>query len=211
MAEAAQKVGAVILHFSSDYVFDGSGKRAWSEGDNARPLSVYGRSKLEGDRLVAANCESHLIFRTSWLYSACAASFAARVLRQACAGSDVAVVNDQIGAPTGADWVADMAALALRSVAQNRDISLFGVYHLAAGGYTSWHGYARFLVECAELAGRAPKTGSEFIRAVSSEEYPSVAPRPHNSRLDTTKFCAAFEQVCPPWRDGIARLVKEFK
>lgn len=208
MAQAADQLGAWILHFSSDYVFGGHGVAPWTEGDAPGPLNVYGQSKLEGDRLVARHCSKHLIFRTSWLYSTRADGFAARILRGARERSMLDVVDDQIGSPTGADWVADVVALAVRRVLEGRTADMPGLYNLAASGYTSWHGYARFVVECALRTGWQLKVGPEVIRAVSSDGYPSIARRPLNSRLDTEKFRTVFGLECPFWQDGVERMVR---
>jgi dTDP-4-dehydrorhamnose reductase len=209
MAQAAGQLDSWMLHFSSDYVFDGSGERPWTEGDPPEPLNVYGRSKFEGDKLVVLNCPKHLIFRISWLYSARSDGFAARILRQARERDTLDVVADQIGAPTGADWIADIAARVLGRIAEGSTADLPGLYHLAASGHTSWHCYARFVLECAQRAGRQLRSGPDAIRAVASEAYPSTARRPHNSRLDTSKFRTAFGLACPPWQEGVERLVRE--
>lgn len=210
MAEAAARLGARLVHYSTDYVFDGSGSEPWTEEDSPHPLNSYGAGKFEGEVKVATTCPDHLIFRTSWLYSSKRHGFAQHVLSQAMGQMNIAVVNDQIGSPTGADWLADMTAHALR-VIQSGQMGLAGVYHLAASGFISRHGYARFLLECAQREGWKLKSVAEAVQAVSSNDYPSAVKRPQNARLDTSKFEAAFGCSCPPWQDGVKGFVRNLK
>lgn len=207
LAREAASSGALLLHYSTDYVFNGSGETPWTEDDVTGPLSVYGRTKLEGEQLIAAAGCRHLIFRTSWVYAARGGNFAKTMLRLARERDRLAVVDDQIGAPTGADLIADVSAHAIRVGMQRRDLS--GVYHLAAAGYTSWHGYARFVIESARAAGVDIKVAAEQIAAVGSEAFPAPAPRPKNSRLDTHKLQADFGLTLPHWQDGVARMLTE--
>ncbi|MGH8833275.1 MAG: dTDP-4-dehydrorhamnose reductase [Polaromonas sp.] len=209
LAQAATRVNAWLVHYSSDYVFDGSGNRPWKEEDVPHPLNVYGKSKLEGDTLVAANCPRHLIFRTSWMYSVYGDNFAKKILRQARARVQLTVVNDQMGAPTGADLVADMTAHAIECVMKRHGLQ--GLYHLAAGGQISWHGYARFVIGCALRAGWELRATVDSVEAVPSSAYPASAMRPLNSRLDTTKFQSAFNVVLPDWQQGVKRMLMELK
>jgi dTDP-4-dehydrorhamnose reductase len=207
LAEAAQRCGAWLVHYSTDYVFDGSGKQPWLETDATGPLSVYGRTKLEGEQRIAAACENHLIFRTSWVYAARGGNFAKTMLRLAKERDRLTVINDQFGAPTGADLLADVTAYAIRSaVAQPQ---LAGLYHLVAAGETTWHGYAHFVIEHAARVGVTLKTTPENIDSVPTSAFPTPATRPHNSRLDTHRLQAAFGLTLPNWRQGVARMLTE--
>jgi dTDP-4-dehydrorhamnose reductase len=207
LARAAQACGALMIHYSTDYVFDGSGERPWTETDRPAPLSVYGRTKLEGDEAVARACERHLVLRTSWAYAARGGNFAKTMLRLARERDKLTVVDDQVGAPTGADLLADLTAHALRATL--RDPGLSGVYNAVAAGETSWYGYARFVLERAAAAGVALKAGPDRVEPVPSTSFPTPAQRPRNSRLDTSKLRKAFGLAVPPWQAGVARMIQE--
>jgi dTDP-4-dehydrorhamnose reductase len=207
LAQAAHESGALMVHYSTDYVFDGSGRRRWKESDAPAPLSVYGRTKLEGERLVAKHCPRHLIFRTSWVYAARGGNFAKTMLRLAAERDKLTVIDDQIGAPTGAELLADVTAHAVRAV--RTDPSLAGLYHLTAAGETSWHGYARFVIEHATRSGLALKAGADAVQPVPTSAFPTPAQRPHNSRLDTSRIESAFDLRLPPWQQGVARMLAE--
>lgn len=207
LAEAAQAQDAWLVHFSTDYVFDGGGHRAWQESDAAAPLNVYGASKREGELLVAARCARHLVFRTSWVYSARGGNFARTMLRLAAERDTLQVVDDQVGAPTGADLLADVTAHALRRALS--DPSLAGTYHAAASGETSWNGYARFVIGQALEAGVSLKASESSVERVSSEFFRTAAKRPCNSRLDTTALREAFALTMPHWQVGVKRLLDE--
>ncbi len=207
LAEAAHAIGALMVHYSTDYVFDGSGQRRWKESDAPAPLNVYGRTKLEGERLVADRCPEHLIFRTSWVYAARGGNFARTMLRLAGEREQLTVIDDQIGAPTGAELLADVTAHAIRAVRRNRELA--GLYHLTAGGETSWHGYARFVIEHAARCGVALKAGPDAVKPVPTSAFPTPAERPRNSRLDTSRLEASFELRLPPWQQGVARMLAE--
>jgi dTDP-4-dehydrorhamnose reductase len=207
VAQAAQQIGALMVHYSTDYVFDGGGTRPWKEDDATGPLSVYGQTKLEGEQLVARNCAKHLIFRTSWVYAARGGNFAKTMLRLAKERDRLTVIDDQFGAPTGAELLADITAHAIRATLQ--DSSKVGLYHAIAGGETSWYGYARFVLEMAQQAGVELKAGPDAVEAVPTSAFPTPAKRPHNSRLDTTKLQATFGLRLPPWQEGVARMLRE--
>jgi dTDP-4-dehydrorhamnose reductase len=207
LADEAEKLGAWLIHYSTDYVFDGSGDRPWKEEDRPAPLSVYGRTKLEGEQAVA-RCTRHLIFRTSWVYAARGANFAKTMLRLAEERESLKIINDQIGAPTGAELLADVTAHAIRMASVQPALS--GTYHLAASGETSWHGYARFVIDYARHAGRPIRVAPDAIEAITTSAYPTPAQRPHNSRLDTRKLREAFGLVLPEWRVGVERMLAEF-
>ena len=206
LAEEAQKIGAWLVHYSTDYVFDGSGDRPWREGDAARPLSAYGRTKLAGEQAVA-RCAKHLIFRSSWIYAARGQNFALTMLRLAQERDELRVIDDQVGAPTGAELVADVTAYVLRMAMTRPDLA--GLYHLVAGGETSWHGYARFVIEHARQVGLPIKVVQEAIEPIPTSAYPTPARRPNNSRLDTGKLRTTFGLSLPDWRVGVVRMLTE--
>ncbi|MFM9427940.1 dTDP-4-dehydrorhamnose reductase [Variovorax sp. GrIS 2.14] len=207
VAEAANQIGALMVHYSTDYVFDGSGSKPWREDDAIGPLSVYGRTKLEGEQLIAANCPRHLIFRTSWVYAARGGNFAKTMLRLAKERERLTVIDDQFGAPTGAELLADLTAHAIRATLQ--DEKKTGLYHLVAGGETSWHGYAKFVVEQAREAGVELKASPSTVDAVPTSAFPTPATRPQNSRLDTSKLQSTFGLTLPHWQAGVARMLRE--
>jgi dTDP-4-dehydrorhamnose reductase len=207
LAQAAQALGSLMVHYSTDYVFDGSGRQRWKESDTPAPLNVYGRTKLEGERLVARHCPNHLIFRTSWVYAARGANFAKTMLRLAGERDKLTVIDDQFGAPTGAELLADVTAHAVRAVRRNAPLA--GLYHLTAGGETSWHGYARFVIEQAARSGVALKAGADAVQPVPTSAFPTPAERPRNSRLDTSRLEAAFDLRLPPWQQGVSRMLTE--
>jgi dTDP-4-dehydrorhamnose reductase len=207
LAREATKIGALLVHYSTDYVFDGSGNRPWAETDTPAPLSVYGRTKLEGERLIQAACAQHLIFRTSWVYAARGTNFAKTMLRLAQERERLTVIDDQFGAPTGAELIADLTAHAIRQcLRQPHDA---GLYHLAASGETSWHGYANQVLACARLMHSAIKIKATEVVAVPSSAFPTAARRPLNSRLDTTKLQHRFGLALPRWEQGVGRMMGE--
>lgn len=207
LADAAQRIGALLVHYSTDYVFNGSGERPWQEDDATGPLSVYGQTKLEGEQLVAARCARHLIFRTSWVYAARGGNFAKTMLRLAKERDRLTVINDQFGAPTGAELLADVTAHAIRETL--RDPAKAGLYHLVAGGVTTWHGYARFVLEQAQAAGVELTATPDRVDAVPTSAFPTPAARPANSRLDTRKLQQTFGLRLPDWQSGVARMLIE--
>jgi dTDP-4-dehydrorhamnose reductase len=211
LADEAQRLGAWLVHYSTDYVFDGGGDQPWKEDDATGPLSVYGQTKLEGEQAVM-RCERHLIFRTSWVYAARGGNFAKTMLRLAKERETLQVIDDQLGAPTGADLIADVTAHAIRQVVPGQaggDVTLAGIYHLVAAGCTSWHAYAKHVVALAERAQPAIKIIANEIRAVPTSAFPTPAKRPHNSRLDTTKLQTTFGLVLPQWQTGVNRMLNE--
>ena len=207
LAQAAADVGAWLVHYSSDYVFNGAGDRPWQEGDATGPLSVYGHTKLEGEQAILASGCRHLILRTSWVYAARGGNFAKTMLRLAAERERLTVIDDQWGAPTGADLIADVTAIAIRSALQQPDLS--GVYHLVASGETTWHGYASHVV--AQARHLQPDIGLKVseIAPVPTSAFPTPAQRPLNSRLNTRKLQQAFGVVLPPWQQGVDRLLAE--
>ena len=209
LAQAAIKIGAWLVHYSTDYVFDGSGTQPWLEGDATGPLSVYGQTKLEGEQAVAT-CPRHLIFRTSWVYAARGGNFAKTMLRLAGERDALSVIADQIGAPTSAELLADVTAHAIRSVlAGTEGLQHAGLYHCVAGGETSWHGYASYVLEQARALGWVLKVAPDAVAAIPTSSYPTPAQRPLNSRLDTGKLQATFGLTLPPWQHGVQRMLQE--
>jgi len=207
LAEAAQRCGALLVHYSTDYVFDGSGDTPWCETDTVAPLSVYGQSKLDGERLIAEHCANHLIFRTSWVYAARGNNFAKTMLRLAKERDKLTVINDQFGAPTGAELLADVTAHAIRQTVTKPELA--GLYHLVASGVTTWHEYARFVISQAMHIDIPIKVKLNDIAPVPTTEFPTPAKRPHNSRLNTSKLQTAFNLVLPAWEQGVARMLNE--
>jgi dTDP-4-dehydrorhamnose reductase len=211
LAEEAQRLGAWLVHYSTDYVFDGSGDQPWKEGDATGPLSVYGQTKLEGEQAVQ-RCERHLIFRTSWVYAARGGNFAKTMLRLAKERETLQVIDDQFGAPTGADLIADVTAHALRQVMASpagTARALAGIYHLVAAGCTTWNTYAKHVVARAKSAQPAITIVANDIKAVPTSAFPTPARRPHNSRLDTTKLQTTFGLQLPHWQTGVDRMLTE--
>ncbi len=207
LAREARDCGAWLVHYSTDYVFDGRGERPWTETDATDPLSVYGRTKRDGEAALLESGCRHLIFRTSWVYGARGANFAHTMIRLAREREALTVINDQFGAPTGAELLADVTAHAIR-MALNQ-LELGGLYHLAAAGETTWYDYAVFILELARKAGIALKVAPEAVNPVPAREFPLPAPRPHNSRLNTNRLRAAFGLRLPPWQDGVSRMLAE--
>ena len=207
LAREAAACGAWLMHYSTDYVFDGSGTRPWVEDASTGPLSVYGKTKLEGEQLIRASACRHLIFRTSWVYAARGGNFAKTMLKLAKERDRLTVIDDQIGAPTGADLLADLSAHALRTALARPEVS--GTYHAVAQGETSWHGYARLVIGFARAAGQPIKVVQDAIEAVPTSAFPTPARRPNNSRLDTRKLRQTFGLALPPWQSGVERLLAE--
>jgi dTDP-4-dehydrorhamnose reductase len=207
LAEEAAESGACLVHYSTDYVFDGSGDSPRTEDAPTGPLSVYGRTKLEAEELISASGCSHLILRTSWVYAARGGNFARTMLRLAGERDELKVIADQVGAPTGAELLADLTALALPKLRKDKNLS--GIYHCAASGETSWHGYAQFVIQWARKRGHAVKVAPEKLIAISTADYPTAARRPLNSRLVTHKLQSTFNVSLPHWQVGVERMLTE--
>ena len=199
--------GGWLVHFSTDYVFDGSGDQPRDEAAATGPLSVYGRTKLEGEALIAASGCRHLILRTSWVHAARGGNFARTMLRLAGERERLTVIADQFGAPTGADLLADITAHALRRAVQDDSVS--GVYHAVAAGEVNWSDYARHVLGWARQRGVALKAGPDDVAAIPTSAYPTPAMRPLNSRLDTGKLRRTFGLHLPDWRVGVDRMLAE--
>jgi dTDP-4-dehydrorhamnose reductase len=207
LAREAAALGAWLMHYSTDYVFDGSGSTARAEDAPTGPLGVYGATKLEGEELIRASGCQHLIFRTSWVYAARGGNFARTMLKLAQERDALKVIDDQIGAPTGADLLADLSAHAMRSVALQPQHG--GTYHAVASGHTSWHGYATHVIENARARGLSIRVAREAIAAVPTSAFPTPARRPANSRLDTRKLRNTFGLQLPDWQSGVDRMLAE--
>ncbi|MDZ7865157.1 dTDP-4-dehydrorhamnose reductase [Acidovorax sp.] len=207
IALEAAKLGAWLVHYSTDYVFDGSGSRPWVETDAPAPLSVYGRTKLEGEQLIAQSGARHLILRTSWVYAARGGNFAKTMLRLAQERERLTVIDDQWGAPTGADLLADVTAHAIRHLQQRPEDA--GLYHLVAAGETNWNEYAKYVLAVAAKHPVAEKIIAKEVAPVPTSAFPTPAVRPHNSRLDTTKLRSTFGLTLPHWQTGVARMLTE--
>ena len=207
LAQAAFDVGAWLVHYSTDYVFDGSGTRAWQEDDATGPLGVYGQTKREGEQAIAASGCRHLIFRTSWVYAARGGNFAKTMLRLAQERERLTVIDDQRGAPTGADLIADVTAHAIRAAIHKPELG--GLYHLVAGGETTWHGYASHVIARARQWRPDSAWKVAEIAPVPTSAFPTPAARPLNSRLNTQKLQQAFGLHLPHWQNGVDRLLDE--
>ena len=207
LAREAAALGAWLVHYSTDYVFDGTGTEPRDEDAATGPLSVYGHSKLAGELAIRASGCRHLILRTSWVYAARGGNFAKTMLRLAKERERLSVVADQVGAPTGAELLADVAAHALRTAFARPEVG--GTYHLAAAGETSWHGYATHVIGQARSAGVALKVAADAIDAVPTSAFPTPARRPQNSRLDCSRLQHTFGLTLPPWQTGVDRMLAE--
>jgi len=207
LAQEAAAIGAWLVHYSTDYVFNGSGTQPWVETDATGPLSVYGQTKLEGEQAIAASGCKHLIFRTSWVYAARGGNFAKTMLKLAKERERLTVINDQFGAPTGADLIADVTAHTIRQV--RRTGAGQGTYHLVASGETTWFDYANHVLSHDEFGKFAPHLAVKEVAPVPSSAFTTAAKRPHNSRLNTDKLQSAFGLTLPAWQQGVDRMLAE--
>ena len=207
IAEEVARLGAWMLHYSTDYVFDGSGETPWLETDATAPLNVYGQTKLEGEQAIQASGCKHLIFRTSWVYATRGANFAKTMLRLAQERESLTVISDQFGAPTGAELLADVSTHALRQVLQQPSDG--GLYNLVAGGETNWWAYAQFVLAQAKLLRPDLQITATEVTPVPNSAFQTSAKRPHNSRLNTQKLQAVFGLKLPEWQTGVSRMLTE--
>lgn len=205
LAREAAVLGALLVHYSTDYVFDGSGSMPWSEADVPAPLSTYGLTKLDGERAILDSGCMHLIFRTSWVYGARGSNFAKTILALAREREVLCVIDDQTGVPTGADLLADVTAFAVRMA--YADAQVCGIYHLVPRGEVTWWGYASFVIENARMLGDMLRV--QAVKPIPTSAYPTPAARPHNSRLATRKLQAVFGLSMPAWQDGVHRMLRE--
>lgn len=212
MAEEAARCGAWLVHYSTDYVFDGGGERPWTEDDTPAPINAYGESKLAGEQVIQRLMQPaggrYLILRTSWVYAARGGNFARTMLRLAAERERLNVVADQFGAPTGAELLADVSAHLLRAV-RATPARAGGLYHVAAAGETSWFEYARWLLARAADMGWRLRAGADAVTPIATRDYPTPAPRPLNSRLDCRRVQADFDLYLPPWQQGVERMLAE--
>lgn len=211
LAEEAARSKAWLVHYSTDYVFDGSQNTPYSESDMTSPQSIYGLTKRDGENAIVASGCQHLVLRTSWVFAARGSNFAKTMLRLATERDELKVVCDQIGAPTSAELIADVTALCLHKIihGETHGATASGIYHLAASGETSWHGYAQTILQQAVDHGIALKTAPRDVQPIPACDYPLPAKRPANSRLDTHKLRTTFDVVLPPWQYHVERLVAE--
>lgn len=208
--EEAVKRGALVIHYSTDYVFDGCQAGEYNEDDIPNPQSIYGKSKLAGEQALQQSGADHLIFRTSWVFGAHGGNFAKTMLRLAVDRDSLNVVADQYGAPTSAALLADVTAQAIgRYQREGRAAYPFGLYHLVASGVTTWHEYAQTVIAAALAAGQPLKLTPDNIRAISTADYPVPAPRPANSRLDTRRLQQTFGLTLPPWQNGLHHILEQ--
>ena len=207
LAVEAARLGALLVHYSTDYVFDGSGHKPWTETDVPAPLSVYGRTKLEGEQLIQQSGAHYLILRTSWVFAARGGNFAKTMLRLAEERERLTVIDDQWGAPTGADLLADVTAHAIRHLAQRPQDG--GLYHCVAAGETNWHGYARFVLDTARALKPELVRKAQEVAPVPTSAFPTPAQRPHNSRLNTAHLRQTFGLTLPDWQHNVRRMLSE--
>lgn len=213
LGEEAVRCDALVVHYSTDYVFDGRKVGPYDEADFPDPLSVYGRSKLAGEQSLLSSRARCLIFRTSWVFGAHGGNFVKTILRLSAARENLEVVADQFGAPTSAALIADVTAQILGQYLRQRftarDDFPYGLYHLAAAGETTWHAYAQEILRLAKAQGRALKLGPEDVKPITTAEYSSPARRPANSRLDTRKLRETFGLCLPDWRQGLRHVMMQ--
>ena len=207
--EEAARLGAFVIHYSTDYVFDGTKQGAYVEDDATNPQSVYGLTKRDGELALQAANPRHLILRTSWVVGAHGGNFAKTMLRLAADRDSLAVVADQWGAPTSAALLADIAAHLVRQQRSNPEAFPYGTYHCVAGGETNWCDYARFVIGEAIKAGKPLKVQPEAIKPITTSDYPTPAKRPANSRLDTRKFRDTFGLELPHWQAGLDHILQQ--
>ncbi|TMS59101.1 dTDP-4-dehydrorhamnose reductase [Imbroritus primus] len=211
LAEEARALGSLLVHYSTDYVFDGNGSGRYQEMDDVNPQSVYGKSKLAGEQAIAASGATALVLRTSWVFGAHGGNFAKTMLRLGSERESLRVVADQHGAPTSAALIADVTAQIIGRFWLHGDRSRFpaGTYHLAASGETTWHAYAQEIFRIARARGAALKVGEGAVEPIAAREYPVPAPRPANSRLDTSRLQQTFGVHLPRWEQGLHHVLEQ--
>ena len=204
LSRACAAIDALLVHYSTDYVFDGGGQTPWAETDTTGPVNVYGRSKLAGEQGIAKQGARHIVFRTSWVYGTEGGNFAKTMLRLAQEREKMAVINDQYGAPTGAALLADITALSLQQTQ-----ALSGIYHLAAAGETTWHAYAQYVLQTAKQFKPDIDYKVKEVAAVPTSEFPTPALRPLNSRLNCSKLQQALQCQLPDWQKGVDSMLSK--
>lgn len=206
LAAACVRRGSALIHLSTDYVFDGSGSRSYQEDDPVAPINVYGASKAAGEAAVCALLTRHVILRTSWVYAGHGQNFVRTILRLAGERDKLSVIDDQHGAPTSAaDIAGAIVAITQKLFDGAARTDLFGTFHFTAAGDTTWHGFAEEIFrQYADACGRAP-----LLEPIPTSAYPTPARRPANSRLDCSRIERVFQLRRPPWRESLARVIKE--
>lgn len=207
IAQEAQKIGAWLIHYSTDYVFNGNGTKPWKETDPTIPINVYGATKLAGEKSIINSGCKYLIFRTSWVYSTRGENFIKNIIHLAKNKDNLSIINDQIGAPTGAELLADVTAYSICTAIRKPKVS--GLYHIAAKGEISWYDYAKFILDQARQFKIKLKAQAENIQPVASRSFFQIAPRPENSRLNTKKIEHIFDFTLPLWQTGVTRILTE--
>ena len=211
LAEESQKLNALLIHYSTDYVFDGTKTTPYTEEDMPNPINAYGRSKLVGEKnIIQSGCD-HLILRTTWVYASRGKNFLKTMLRLAQEREELRIVADQHGAPTWARNIADVTAHVLVTAQQERQANKFssGIFHLCAAGKTSWHGFSSAIIERARQLTSAGDIKTERVLPIATEEYPLPAPRPKNSQMDSSSLTARFGVMLPEWHDAMKLCIDE--
>lgn len=208
LAHACKQINALLIHYSTDYVFDGSGTQPHTESEQTSPINYYGMSKLEGEhQIIASQCD-HIIFRTSWVYAARGNNFIKTILKFAKIKDELTIINDQFGAPTSAALIADVTAHTIRYYIQQENSQMLnGIYHLVASGEVSWFDYATYFIEQAKLLGVDLQV--KRILPVETSQYPTPAKRPFNSRLNNQKLQTTFQLTLPHWQHGVRHTLSE--
>ncbi|MFT4020743.1 MAG: dTDP-4-dehydrorhamnose reductase [Acinetobacter sp.] len=207
LAEQSQKYGALLIHYSTDYVFSGAGETPWREDDATAPQNVYGQSKRQGELALVQSGAKFINLRTSWVYGTHGNNFIKTMLKLAQSKDELSIIADQIGAPTGAALIADVTAQLIRYVQLNPEQQVTGHYHLAASGECSWFDYANYIFEQAKQRGLNLQI--QQVRPIATEAYPTPAKRPRNSRLNTNKLKQQFKLHLPHWQQGVQQVVGE--
>lgn len=209
LAEEAKKLGAMMVHYSTDYVFDGTQQTAYLESDVPNPINVYGLTKLAGEQAIAAICPRHLILRTSWVVGAHGSNFAKTILRLASERDTLSVVSDQIGVPTSASMLANVTTHLIRQAILTPSVFPYGLYHAVASGETNWYAYACHVIERARKSGKPIRVSPDRVRAIKTFDYPTPAKRPTNSRLDTRLLRTTFGLHLPEWEKGVDHVLDQ--
>ena len=208
MAQYAGRHNIPIIHYSTDYVFDGLKEGQYLETDEVNPQSVYGKTKALGEAAVRNNAPKHIILRTSWVFGSHGENFLKTILRLAQERDKISIVSDQVGSPTSAALLADVTAEIVKQIFEPGAIQKYGTYHLVSEGETSWHGYAQLIVAIANALEVKTKIHSDAIQPMKTADYPLPAPRPANSRLDTTKIKNVFMLTLPSWQDDVTKVLQ---
>ena len=209
LANEALNLNATLIHYSTDYVFDGSKVTAYTEDDLTSPQSVYGKTKWMGEEAIRNSGCKHFIFRTSWVFAHRGNNFIKTILRLAKQRDTLSIVSDQYGAPSSASLIADISALCLHHIDSQPDNTLYGTYHLTPKGRISWYDFAQYIISKATEAGVELKTASHNIKPIPAKDYPLPAKRPANSELSTQKIEAAFNIQMPEWQSGVDHVLVE--